>query len=338
MLSWIYHRGMTIRVVLVGLGPIGRGVAAQLAAREGFTIVGAVDLEPAKQGGDIGVIAGIGRSLGVAVVGSIDDVTVAADVAVACNGSSLAAVWPQLEALLARKLAIVSTTEELAYPWHANAALADRIDAAAKHAGVAIAGTGVNPGFAMDALPIALTSICARIDAVRVERIQDARIRRVPFQMKIGAGLTPEQFAARVEAGTVRHVGLTESLGMIADALGWKLDRTTDEIAPKIAAHRVASDAIVVEAGQVAGIVQDGIGWIDERAAIELHMEAYLGSPETRDTVIITGQPNLRVEAQGGYHGDIATCSITVNTIPKVLTASPGLHTMRTLALPSFAR
>jgi 4-hydroxy-tetrahydrodipicolinate reductase len=329
---------MTIRVVLVGLGPIGRGVAAQLAARQGFAIVGAVDVDPAKQGADVGALAGIGRSLGVAVVGSIDDVTAATDVAVACAGSSLAAVWPQLEGLLARKWPIVSTTEELAYPWHANAELARRIDHAAKRAGVAVAGTGVNPGFAMDALPIAITSICARIDAVRVERIQDARIRRVPFQVKIGAGLTPEQFAARVEAGDVRHVGLTESLGMIADALGWKLDRTTDQIAPKIAEHRVASDAMVVEAGQVAGIVQDGVGWIHGRAAIELHMEAYLGSPETRDTVIITGEPNLRVEAQGGYHGDVATCSITVNTIPKVLAATPGLHTMRTLALPSYAR
>lgn len=329
---------MAIRVLLLGLGPIGCGVAALLAARAGFTIAAAVDVDAAKRGRDVGELAGVGRSLGVTVVGSLDEVTAPCDVAVACAGSSLATVWSQLEALFARKLPVVSTTEELAYPWHTQPELARRIDEAAKRAGVAVAGTGVNPGFAMDALPIALGSICARVDSVRVERIQDARIRRVPFQQKIGAGLTPAAFAERVAAGTVRHVGLTESLGMIADSLGWTLDRTTDEIQPQLATERITGGSVVVEPGQVAGIVQDGIGWIAGRPAITLHMEAYLGAPETRDTVIIGGEPNLRVEAPGGYHGDIATCAITVNTIPKVLAASPGLHTMRSLALPSFAR
>ena len=70
---------------------------------------------------------------------------------------------------------------------------------------------------------------------------------------------------------------------------------------------------------------------------ITLHMEAYLGAPETYDSVQIEGSPDLHVKAIGGYHGDVATHSITVNTIPKALAASPGLHTMRSLALPSFA-
>ena len=105
----------------------------------------------------------------------------------------------------------------------------------AKKAKVAVLGTGVNPGFAMDALPITLTGVCERVDAIRVDRIQDARIRRLPFQQKIGAGLTREQFQKKVDDGSVRHVGLTESISMIADALGWKLDAITDEIQPKIA-------------------------------------------------------------------------------------------------------
>ena len=163
------------------------------------------------------------------------------------------------------------------------------IDAAAKKAKVAVAGTGVNLGFAMDALPIALTGICERVDSIRVDRVQDARIRRLPFQQKIGSGLTEAEFAEKVKACTVRHVGLTESVAMIADALGWKLDRVTDEIAPKLAAAPVESAFLKVPAGRVCGIVQDGVGFRDGTPAIVLHMEAYLGAPETFDTVTIEG-------------------------------------------------
>jgi len=259
------------------------------------------------------------------------------DVAVLCTSSSLKKVWPQIETVLKRKVPIVSTTEELSYPFLSNRPLARRIDAAARKAKVAVVGTGVNPGFAMDALPITLTAVCERVDAIRVERVQDARIRRLPFQKKIGSGLSVEEFAERVKAGTVRHVGLAESVTMIGEAMGWKLDRVTDEIQPMIAKTVVESQFLRVEAGQVCGITQDGVGYRDGRPTIVLHMEAYLGAPETYDSVQIAGSPPLHVKAVGGFHGDIATTAITVNTIPKVLQAPPGLQTMRSLALPSFA-
>jgi 4-hydroxy-tetrahydrodipicolinate reductase len=231
---------------------------------------------------------------------------------------------------------IVSTTEELAYPWFSNRALARRLDALATKARVAVVGTGVNPGFAMDALPITLSGICERVDTVRVDRIQDARIRRLPFQKKIGAGMTADEFARKVEDKTVRHVGLTESIAMIGDALGWKLDRITDEIAPRIADRPVASEFLEVPQGRVCGLVQDGIGYRRGEPVIVLHMEAYLGAPETYDAVTIEGSPRVSVKAAGGFHGDIATASITVNSIPKVLEAAPGLHTMRSLPIPSY--
>jgi 4-hydroxy-tetrahydrodipicolinate reductase len=330
---------MTTRVLIMGLGPIGAGVARQLVARKNFKVVSAVDIDPAKAGRDLGEVVGLGRKAGVKIVA---DVAAAIrrtkpQVAVLCTSSALEKVWPQVEAVLQLKVPIVSTTEELSYPWYSNKALARKIDVAARKARVAVVATGVNPGFAMDALPIALTAICERVDAVRVDRIQDARIRRLPFQQKIGAGLTPAEFAVRVKALAVRHVGLTESVAMIADALGWKLDRVTDQIQPKIAEIPVASQFLRVEAGQVCGLVQDGVGSVNGEPVIVLHMEAYLGAPETYDRVQIEGSPRLDVKATGGYHGDVATHSITVNSIPKVLAAPPGLHTMRTLALPSFA-
>jgi 2,4-diaminopentanoate dehydrogenase len=327
-----------IRVIHFGLGPIGAGVVRQVANRKGFKIVGGVDIDPAKTGRDLGEVAGVGRALKVKISDDAKKAIKAAkpDVAVLCTNSSLKKVLPQIESIVKLKVPIVSTTEELAYPSKANMKYARAIHQLAKKYKVAILGTGVNPGFVMDALPTMLTGVCERVDAVRVDRIQDARIRRLPFQQKIGAGLTREQFQKKVDDASVRHVGLTESVSMIADALGWKLDRITDEIQPKIASEAVSSEFLSVEPGLVCGIIQDGVGYREGQAVITLHMEAYLGAPESFDAVEITGSPALKMKLAGGVHGDIATASITVNSLPKILDVPPGLHTMRDMPLPSF--
>jgi 2,4-diaminopentanoate dehydrogenase len=327
-----------IRVLHFGLGPIGIGVVKQVAERKGFKIVGAVDTDPAKTGRDIGEVAGLGRQLRMRVSHDAKKAVKAAkpDVVVLCTSSSLRKVMPQMETVLKLKVPIVSTTEELAYPTKGNMSYARVIHTLAKKSKVAVLGTGVNPGFVMDALPIMLTGVCERVDAIHVDRIQDARIRRLPFQQKIGAGLTREQFQKKVEDASVRHVGLTESVSMIADALGWKLDRITDEIQPKMATLTVASEFLAVDPGYVCGIVQDGVGYRDGQPVITLHMEAYLGAPETYDAVRITGSPGINMKIAGGVHGDIATASIVVNSIPKILDVAPGLHTMRDMPTASF--
>jgi len=201
---------------------------------------------------------------------------------------------------------------------------------------VAVLSTGVNPGFAMDALPIALTVACERVDSVTVHRVQDARARRLPFQQKIGAGLSREQFDREVARGNIRHVGLAESIAMIADALGWQLDRVTDDIQPKIAEAAVSSELLAVDPGYVSGIIQDGVGYRHGTPVIKLHLEAYLGAPESYELTIIEGSPRLSLTVPTGIPGDIATASIVVNSIPKVLAAPPGLQTMRSLPLPSY--
>ncbi|MGH9330732.1 MAG: NAD(P)H-dependent amine dehydrogenase family protein [Vicinamibacterales bacterium] len=328
----------SIKVLHFGLGPIGAAVVRQVASRPGFRIAGAVDIDPAKAGRDLGAVAGVGRPLKVKVSSDAKKALKRSkpDVVVLCTSSSLKRVMPQIEAILKARIPIVSTTEELAYPTGANVKLAREIDRQARKGKVAVVGTGVNPGFVMDALPITLTGVCERVDAIRIDRIQDARVRRLPFQQKIGAGLTREQFQKKVDAGSVRHVGLTESISMIADALGWKLDRITDEIQPKMASETVKSEFLAVQPGLVCGIIQDGVGYRNGRAVITLHMEAYLGAPESYDAVRIEGSPALTTKIAGGVHGDVATASIVVNSIPKILAAPPGLHTMRSLPIPSF--
>lgn len=326
-----------IRVMHFGLGPIGAAVARQVAERPGFKSVGGIDVDPAKAGRDLGEVIGLKR-FGVKVSDNAAKALRAAkpDVVVLCTSSSAKVVMPQIETILTSKTPIVSTTEELAYPGYTHVRQARQIDAWAKKAKVGVLATGVNPGFAMDALPIMLTAACERVERVTVHRVQDARIRRLPFQQKIGAGLTTEQFQKKVHEGTVRHVGLTESIAMIADALGWDLDRITDDIQPKLAAVTISSEYLAVDPGYVCGIIQDGVGYCGKRPVIRLHMEAYLGAPETYDAVEIEGNPMLSMKIAGGIHGDVATAAIVVNSIPKVLQAPPGLHTMRDLPLPSF--
>ncbi len=329
---------MAIRVLFYGLGPIGAAVARQVASRKGFQIVGAVDIDRAKIGLDLGQVIGLDKKLGIRVTNDALGAIKAGkpDVAVLCTSSSLKKVMPQIEQVLSKKVAIVSTTEELSYPVGKNRALAKKIDALAKKAKVAVVGTGVNPGFAMDALPITLTGICERVDSIRVDRVQDARSRRLPFQQKIGSGLTKEQFAAKVKDGSVRHVGLAESVQMIADSMGWKLDKVTDEIHPKIAETAVESELIAVDPGYVCGIIQDGIGYRKGKALVTLHMEAYLGAPESFDAVTVEGNPRVTSKVAGGLHGDVATASITVNSIPKILRVAPGLRTMADMPIPSW--
>jgi 4-hydroxy-tetrahydrodipicolinate reductase len=328
----------TIRVMHYGLGPIGAAIVKQVAQRAGFKIVGAIDIDPAKEGRDLGDVVGLKKRLGVVVSKDAKKALKAAkpDVVILCTSSSIKKVMPQIEEILKLKRPIVSTTEELSYPGYTHIRQARQIHEWAKKAKVAVLGTGVNPGFAMDALPIALTAVCERVDRVVVNRIQDARIRRLPFQQKIGAGLTTEQFQKKVDDGSVRHVGLTESIAMIADALGWTLDRITDDIQPKLASVTISSEFLAVDPGYVCGIIQDGVGYRKGEPVIRLHMEAYLGAPESYDSVDIEGSPHLAMKIAGGIHGDVATASIVVNSIPHVMNAAPGLHTMRDLPLPSF--
>lgn len=324
--------------MVVGLGPIGAAVARQVVERRGFQLVGAVDLASDKVGRDAGDVIELGRRLRMKVTPAIGATITATrpDVAVMCTGSMLKDVVGQFEEVLRHRVPIVTTTEQAAYPSRANRRLALRIDSAARGARVAVLGTGVNPGFAMDALPIALTAVCECVDSIEVHRVQDARIRRLPFQQKIGAGMTVEQFRRQVDAGTVRHVGFIESIQMIADAMGWRLSRVTDDVEPKIADEEVQSDLLAVDAGYVAGLIQRGVGYVDDDPRIRLHLEAYLGAPESYDAVVIEGSPRIESRIAHGIHGDIATVAMAINAVPAVIAAPPGFRTMRDMRLPSF--
>jgi 4-hydroxy-tetrahydrodipicolinate reductase len=294
--------------------------------RAGIQVVGAIDIDPQKTGRDLGEL--LGRdAMGIAVSADAADTLrrVRPDVVLHATQSALAAVAPQLHECIVVGADVISTCEELAYPWSAQPQIAADLDAAARAAGVTLFGAGVNPGYAMDALPVMLTAACAEVRAVRVMRVVDAAQRRGPLQRKIGAGLTLEAFMQRVHEGAVRHVGLPESLHMIAAALGWRLDASDTMIMAILAERAIATEHVFVEAGYVAGVHQIARGYIGERDVITLDLRMYVGAPDPQDTVEIDGDPPLRMTIAGGIHGDIATAAIVVNAIASVRKAESGL-------------
>jgi 4-hydroxy-tetrahydrodipicolinate reductase len=328
---------MTIRVVCYGLGPIGIGIARLALDRPGMAVVGAIDLDPQKVGRDLGALAG--RAESQVVVGGDAAATLAEtrpDVVLHATSSSLAKVADQLSQIAECGADVVSTCEELAYPWTAQPQLAAELDAIARRAGVTLLGTGVNPGYAMDALPLFLTAPCAAVRGVRVLRVVDAARRRGPLQRKVGAGLTPDEFEARVRDGTVRHVGLPESLHMLATRLGWRLDRMDDTIAAVLADTPIVTEFVEVAAGQVAGVRQIARGFVGGREVLNLELQMYVGAPEPRDAVEIDGDPPVRMTIAGGLHGDIATAAIVVNAASSVARAAPGLASMAEAPLVHF--
>ena len=315
-----------IRAALIGAGPLGINIYKYSLTRKDIVITHVIDIEPSLTGKDMGQHSGLEAS-GVLI--SDKNSTIAdVNVAILATVSDLPRIGPQLLSLIELGLPIVSTCEELFYPWGNSKEWSDTIDSAAKDKGVAVLGTGVNPGFLMDTLPMLLSGVCHHVDRVEVRRYQDAQFRRIPFQKKIGAGLSYDEFEKRKNEGSLRHVGLTESMHFIATQLGWKLERTEDKIEPVVADRLIETESLQIRSGQVAGVRQTGKGFVDGHERIRLSFQAAVGEPESYDEVEIFGLPHIRSRIIGGVHGDVATCSIILNACKSVIIAMPGLRTM----------
>ncbi|MDN5201145.1 hypothetical protein QQ008_07225 [Fulvivirgaceae bacterium BMA10] len=326
-----------IKIIQVGMGPLGTKIAEFIKNREGLTTVAAIDKNP-----DL-----VGKSLKELNEVLSDDIKISddlveavqhrkPDVAVLTTVSDMERITAQVQEIVSLGIPVVSTCEELSYPWNNACHLAQQIDESAKSNKVAVVGTGVNPGFLMDSLPTFLTSVCQNVKSILVNRYQDAQYRRLPFQKKIGAGLTLEEFNKRKQEGSLRHVGLTESMQLIANRLGWELDNTEDIIDPVIAENEIVTPAMIIPKGNATGVKQVGKAYINGEAKITLVFQASVSETESFDEILIKGDPEIRSKIIGGVNGDIATCAITINTISQVLNARPGLRTMADIPLVSY--
>jgi 4-hydroxy-tetrahydrodipicolinate reductase len=318
----------------VGLGPLGVRVVADLARRQLGKVVAAVDPASGIAGRKLAELVP-GVVDGPVVVSHLDEVTGWERVrcAVVTTSSDLELCMDTFRALLTRGCSVVSTCEELSWPWLRHPVLAQELHELAVRHRARILGTGINPGFLMDALPVALTTACQSVRALRVERYQDAGKRRLPFQKKVGVGLAPAEFERQIAARTLRHVGLGESLHFLAHALGWRVERWEETIAPVLAEKALTSDLGPVPAGHARGVRQEARGWAGGRVVLELSFQAALGESTPRDRVVVDGEPPLELTIPGGVHGDTATSAIVLNMVRPLLAAEPGLHTMATLPL-----
>ncbi len=327
----------TLRVALYGMGSIGSAVAKECVSR-GLEIVAAVDIAEDKVGRDVGEVVDMDCHVGVPISRDIGSALRKGDANVVfhCTTSYMWEAHPQLAEVVLKGCNVVSTCEELSYPWRAHRHFAQEIDQAAKREGVTILGTGVNPGFVMDALVVTLSSMCNRVDRVHVDRIVDVAKRRLPLQRKVGAGLTEAEFLQRVKDGRLGHVGTYESIDMIGAAFGWNLTDINVEITPVVSKRALKSPHLEVPVGSVAGISQVGRGFDATGEVVHLDLKMYMGA-EARDMVRLQGSPNIEVNIPGGVAGDQATVAAVINAAPRVVEADPGLKTMLDLHLPSYA-
>jgi 4-hydroxy-tetrahydrodipicolinate reductase len=312
-----------VAVAQYGIGPIGAEIARLLLTKKWIRLVAAVDIDPNKIGKDLGDVIGLGRAAGINVT---PDLQGKPEVVCHSTGSRLRDVAPQLRALLEAGCHVVSTCEELSFPL--DNALREELQQVARANNVTLLGTGVNPGFVMDKLPLTITSVCQEIHSVEIIRIQNASTRREPLQRKVGAGMTTDEFRSAVDAGKIKHMGLKESLMMVGNGLGVEFDSVSDErIEPIVAPREVVTQYLKVAPGQVAGVHQtiEGRGRIN----VSLELRMYVGAEDVAaDRVIVRGTPDVELEVKGGIHGDRATAAMVVNAIPRVISARPGVLTM----------
>lgn len=327
---------MTYRVVQFGLGPIGlECVRTLLAKSNGIELVGAIDIDPAKAGKDVAELLGQSEPTGVLV--QADAAACLAetkpDVVVHTTSSFLASMYDQLLLCARAGAHVVSSTEELAYPYRRHPAISAELDRVARENGVTLLGTGVNPGYAMDALALMATGVCSDVHRVAIHREVDAGKRRLPLQRKVGAGITTEAFEAKKATGQFGHIGLVESLYMVAAGLGWEIDEMTEELEPVVSGKQVVTPYLTVESGQVAGIHHHAHGFVNGQEVLTLDLRMFVGAENPRDAVSVTGNPPIELEVKGGIFGDTATVAALVNGIPLVAEAGPGLKTVKDVPL-----
>jgi hypothetical protein len=315
-------------VAVLGWGPIGRRIGARVLARpETLMLVAVVDKDPSVVGE---VVVGTGGNTG------LPELRVRADLPAAPGGGAVLvqATTSDLQLGLRQALDavgrgwnVVSTCERMSAPRADKEDLASDVDAAAISGGVSVLAAGINPGFIMDVLPVALTTMCTRVDGVKVVRVVDTNARREQLQRKAGVGMTVEQFAGLARSGGIGHVGLRQSVQLIADRLRWSLDSVEISLEPVTTDVATTTALGNVGPGSVIGQHQVAVGRSGGKEVVRLDLEMSAGARGT-DEVWIGGEPSIHEVIEGGVNGDIGTEAVIANLIAVVAKARPGLLEM----------
>lgn len=322
------------KLVFFGLGTIGRELLKTALSKKSFKVVGGVDVNPEIVGKDLGELVEM-ESLGVPVVDSIKKVK-EGDIVVHSTSSFLKITLPQFKEIMESGFSVISTCEELFYPFHLHKKEAEILNDLAKRNKVVILGAGINPGFVLDTLVSFITTASRNIEEIFAERVLDASKRRKQLQLKIGASLSKEEFESLKSQAKLGHVGLPESLTHIFDSLGLRIKTMENILEPVIAERELETEYLKVKRGYVRGQHQIARGISEDGKKIELVLRMAVGEEESFDRVRIKGLPNINLKIEGGIHGDIGTSTVIINYIPRLLSLAPGLHSTMELPLPRF--
>ena len=323
-----------------GVGAMGGLMVQLLATKPGVELTGAVDHDGKKVGRDMGEVAGLGRTLGIAV-GAADTLgAIEADVALHATTAFADDALPIIGALIARGMNVVTITQELFFPLGRSAEAAAEIDRLAKAAGVRVTAIGINPGFILDVLPITASLPCWTVERVEGRRVVDFSPYGPDEMVHIGAGLSEDEFVAGAERGEIGHIGLLESTAMVVHALGLEVDELVQVKAPLVTRRERRTDFVTIPAGRVAGFRQAVTGMTNGRETISMEMLGLLApgadDPEMGDRFRIHGTPSVDVATREeiSQRGGLGTAAAAVNTIPRLLAATPGFHTAYDLSIP----
>jgi len=323
-----------VPVVVMGLGFIGQEIARAAKASPELRLVGAVDTNPQLAGRKLGDLIG-DPSVAIRVSDSLKEAVsrLKGAVLLHATGSRLSQVFDQLMEAVRLGLPVVSTCEELSFPFLKHPEESERLDRAAQKAGVSVLGTGVNPGFVLDRLVATAGAVVGEVRHVLVTRVVDARTRRAALQRKIGAGMTEDEFERLLEKDQIGHVGLVESAALASLGLGIECDDFEEEIASVVAEEDVEGGAFPVKKGRVAGIHQSAVGLAEGQEKVRLELTIAVGADDPGDRILIEGDVPVDLRIRGGIAGDRATANLVVNAAPRVAAAEPGLLTV--LELPA---
>lgn len=331
-----------IRVLQWGLGAMGSGMAKLMLEKNGLKIVAAVDSRPDYVGKDLGEVLKVGKTLGVKVTNKPEEVLKKenVDIVVIATTSWLKEQIPDLRKIVSAGINCISIAEEMADAYAQNPELARELDDLAKKHEVTVLGTGVNPGFVLDLIVVALSGGNHTVERIEASRVNDLSPYGPTVMQTQGVGTTPEAFKAGIADGSiVGHVGFPESIHMISDALGLGVDRIVQSREPIISKVFRETPHVKVQPGMVAGCSHIGIGYRGDKEVIKLvHPQQILPELEnenTGDYINIYGKPEIHMSIKPEIAGGIATEGLAVNMIPHVVAATPGLKRMIDMPVPA---